>query len=93
MCPTGRNDHQAAMTNIEALNVINDCAERGVKLSADFLSTTKTEKHYQNVLQVVEEDRCRQSILEYVYYPSMLLYSLRTTLQYFNLLANIFYSI
>ena len=38
---SNRNDYQAAMTNIEALNVINDCAERGLNLSSDFLSTLK----------------------------------------------------
>ena len=45
-----RNDYQIAMMNIEELNVINDCAERGVKLSSDFLSASKTEQHYQDVL-------------------------------------------
>ena len=49
--------YQASAVNLQALNVINDCAERGVKLSSDFLSSAKGEKHYQNVLQVVEEDR------------------------------------
>jgi len=49
--------YQASLSNIDALNVINDCAERGVKLSSDFLSTSRSEEHYQNVLQVVEEDR------------------------------------
>ena len=42
------------------LNVINDCAERGVKISSDFLSAARSEEHYQNVLQVVEQDRKRQ---------------------------------
>jgi len=46
--------------NVLALNVINDCAERGVKLSSDFLASARTEQHYQNVLQVVEQDRQRQ---------------------------------
>ena len=55
------NDYQAAMTNIEALNVINDCAERGVKLSSDFLSAPKFKEHYQDLLQVVLQDRQRQS--------------------------------
>ena len=49
--------YQSALTNIGALNVINDCAERGVKLSSDFLEAAKTETHYQNALQVVELDR------------------------------------
>ena len=61
---SNRNDYQAAMTNIEALNVINvinDCAERGVKLSSDFLSAPKIKEHYQDLLQVVLQDRQRQS--------------------------------
>lgn len=49
--------YQASLANVDALNVINDCAERGVKLSSDFLSASRSEGHYQNVLQVVEEDR------------------------------------
>eukprot|EP00918_Siedleckia_nematoides_P031604 GHVU01068397.1.p1 GENE.GHVU01068397.1~~GHVU01068397.1.p1 ORF type:complete len:196 (+),score=29.36 GHVU01068397.1:165-752(+) len=49
--------YQASLANIDALNVINDSAERGVKLSADYLSASKSEDHYQNVLQVVEESR------------------------------------
>ena len=40
-----------------SLNVINDCAERGVKLSTDYLAAAKSEKHYPNVLQVVEQSR------------------------------------
>ena len=48
--------YQASLANMKAMNVINDCAERGVKLSADFISSAKSETHYQNVLQVVEED-------------------------------------
>ena len=58
---SNRNDYQAAMTNIEALNVINDCAERGVKLSSDFLSAPKIKEHYQDLLQVVIQYRQRQS--------------------------------
>lgn len=49
--------YQNSQTNIQALNVVNDCAERGVKLSSDFLSSAKKEEHFQNVLQVVEDDR------------------------------------
>lgn len=51
--PTFANDKK----KIGAITVINDCAERGVKLSSDFLAASTTEKHYQNVLQVVEQDR------------------------------------
>ena len=39
-----------------AINVINDSAERGVKLSSDFLNAARFEEHYQNILQVVEDD-------------------------------------
>ena len=46
--------------NLNAINVVNDSAERGVKLSSDFLTSSKGEGHYQNVLQVVEQDRRRQ---------------------------------
>ena len=49
--------YQASLKNIDALNVVNDCAERGIKLSSDFLSAAKSEEHYQNVLQVAEADR------------------------------------
>jgi len=49
--------YQTSLKNLQAVNVVNDCAERGVKLSADFLSSAKGEEHYQNVLQVVERDR------------------------------------
>jgi hypothetical protein len=49
--------YQSSLKNLQAINVVNDCAERGVKLSSDFLSTARREDHYQNVLQVVEQDR------------------------------------
>ena len=52
--------YQASKANVLAINVINDCAERGVKLSSDFLSSARSEEHYQNVLQVVEHDRKQQ---------------------------------
>jgi len=39
------------------LNVVNDSAERSVKLSADFIEAAKSEEHYQNILQVVESHR------------------------------------
>ena len=38
------------------LEVVNDSAERGVRLAADYLSRTQIESKYQNVLQVVEND-------------------------------------
>ena len=49
--------YQESAANVEALNVINDCTERGVKLSTDFLAAARSEEHYQNILQVVEQDR------------------------------------
>jgi hypothetical protein len=42
---------------VGSLNVVNDCAERGVKLCSDFTSAARGEEHLQNVLQVVEHDR------------------------------------
>ena len=46
-----------------SVNVVNDCAERGIKLTSDFLSAGRSEKHFQNVLQVAEHDRKRKSNL------------------------------
>ena len=42
---------------IKSLNAIKYSAERGVKLSSDFLNDARSEEHYQNVLQVVQIDR------------------------------------
>ena len=39
------------------LSVVNDGAERGVKLAHDFLDSSKKEENLQNVLQIVENDR------------------------------------
>jgi hypothetical protein len=47
----------SSKSKIDAINVINDCAERGVKLSSDFLTGARSEEHFQNILQVVETDR------------------------------------
>ena len=49
--------HIRLLNAISAINVVNDAAERAVKLSSDFLSAARSESHYQNVLQVVEQDR------------------------------------
>ena len=49
--------YQSSLGNILAVNVVNNSAECGVKLSSDFLAAAHSEKHYQNVLQVVEQDR------------------------------------
>jgi len=39
------------------VNVANDGKERGIKLSTDFLDAARSDEHFQNVLQVVEQDR------------------------------------
>jgi len=49
--------YTASLTKLQAINVVNDCAERGFKLSTDFIDSAKCEDHFQNVLQVVEQDR------------------------------------
>lgn len=41
----------------QSLNVVNDGAERAVKLSSEYTNAALSEQHYQNVLQVVESDR------------------------------------
>ena len=54
---TRSDAYQSSLENLRAVNVVNDCAERGVKLISDFLASAKCEGHYQNILQVVEQDR------------------------------------
>ena len=49
--------YKSSLANVKALNATNDCAERGVKLSSDFLASAKGERRYQNIMQVVEIDR------------------------------------
>jgi len=51
--------YQSSAENVKAVNVINDAAERGVKLSTDFVDTARSDTHYQNILQVVEQDRSK----------------------------------
>ncbi len=46
--------------NVRAMNMLNDCAERGVKLTSDFVAVARKEQHLQNVLQAVEHDRNQQ---------------------------------
>lgn len=48
---------------VQSVNVVNDCAERGIKLTSDFLNAGRSEEHLQNVLQVAEDDRKRKSNL------------------------------
>ena len=42
---------------VNKIQVVNDAAERGVKLSNDFLHISKNELQFQQTLQVVENDR------------------------------------
>ena len=42
---------------INNLSVVNDGAERGVKLAYDFIGSSKKEDNFQNILQTVENDR------------------------------------
>ena len=55
-CPQSQV-YLSSTDNMKAVNVVNDAAERGVKLSTDFLSAARLEEQYQNVLQVVEKER------------------------------------
>ena len=48
-----------AMVTADNLVVVNDAAERGVKLCYDFLEGTQDEQRFQHVLQVVENSRNR----------------------------------
>ena len=47
----------SAKTFVQRLNVVNDCAERGVKLASDFAETAKTGCSLNSALQVVEKSR------------------------------------
>ena len=42
------------------LQVVNDVAERGVKLCNDFIGSSRDEERFQNILQVVENHRKAQ---------------------------------
>ena len=52
------NLYQSGLENIGAVNIANDCADRVPKLGADFAPYARSEDHYQNLWQVVEDD-CR----------------------------------
>ena len=45
------------------MNVVNDCAKCGVKLTSDFVAVAREEKHLHIVLQAVEHDRNQQQNL------------------------------
>ena len=53
------NDHNyiKARHIVENMAVVNDAAERGVKLCHDFLDSARKEDRLQDILQVVENDR------------------------------------
>ena len=55
------NQHDAYVASkkivVDGLNVVNDPAERAVKLTSDFAHAARHEDHFQNILQVVEADR------------------------------------
>ena len=44
---------------VDKLQLVNEAAERGVRVCHDFLGITRDEKHFQDVLQIVESDRRR----------------------------------
>ena len=50
-------EFEEAKATIQSLPVINDSAERGVKLASDFLHNARKEANLQNLLQVVEKNR------------------------------------
>ena len=52
--------YKNALQKLKSINVVNDPAERAVKMTTDFLGKAKSEGHLQNVLQVVEQDRKKQ---------------------------------
>ena len=51
------NSYQSGLKNTGAVNVVYDCTERVVTLGADFAPHARSEDHYQNLLQVVKDDR------------------------------------
>ena len=49
--------YQHSKAIVKRQNVVNDGVERGVKLSTDFAQDAKSENHFQNLLQTVEDNR------------------------------------
>ena len=45
---------------VKNIKTVNDLAERSVKFASDFLSVAQKESRYQNILQVVENERLRK---------------------------------
>ena len=52
-------EYKAVEQVVESMSVVNDSAERGVKLAHDFLGSSRKEGNLQNILQVVENERKR----------------------------------
>ena len=52
-----QEDYLTAAEKANAVNAVNDVAERAVKLGTDFQQAARTESHYQNIIQVVEANR------------------------------------
>ena len=48
---------------VRRLNVVNDCAERSVKIASDFAETAKTSSNFNSAIQVVEKNRKDQPSL------------------------------
>ena len=48
---------KAAETVVKNLKVVNDAAERGIKLCIAFLLKAKKNETFQNIVQVVENNR------------------------------------
>ena len=44
------------LENVKAINVVNDAIERGIELATDFVEAAQSDKHFQNILQVIEND-------------------------------------
>ena len=51
------DSYKDAKAAVKSLYVVNDAAERGVKISADFIDSARLEQRYQTILQVAENDR------------------------------------
>ena len=52
------------LTKIQGNNVINNGAERYIKLSLDFIGSAQNEEVYQDILQVMEQQRKEQHLLQ-----------------------------
>ena len=60
---TKMKDYNYVKKVVEFLEVVNDCAERGVKLIQDFKNKVKDPKQLQYVLHIVENHRKRVPLI------------------------------